>query len=389
MNQVDTLNPKQSGLLMKFLEAEKLVEKHQVDCWLVTTAAIRDPNSNILMSLRIHGRHFIIITPPEQTNYVLTGATERPMAEKHLKDVAEIDGYRDNDEMEEKFLKILSNKQNIALNYNDESLRGVHGLTYSDYLWLSKLLPNTNFHSAAKFIYELRSVKNEEEIKNHRAAAKATMAGLELIPDIVKPNMTELEIAAELEYHLRREADGGMAFDTIVGSAENSADPHHNTGNKKIQTGAPLLIDVGIRKGSSVSDLTWTYFVGKPSEEFLAVYQAVSEAKEVGIKALKAKISCKNVACEVIEYFRKTGYDPDELFTHGLGHPIGFECHDIGPGLSKNSPDDMVTLENAVITVEPGLYWKEKWGVRLEDNVVIRKTQAERLCSTPKEPLTI
>ncbi|MFX1512006.1 MAG: M24 family metallopeptidase [Promethearchaeota archaeon] len=370
---------------MKVLEAEKIVKKHDVDCWLITTTGIRDPNSNVLLSLRIPGRHFLVVTPPKQTNYLLTTEMERGMAEKQLKDLVEIDSYRTIIEMKEKVPKLFKGMQKIALNFSEDPLRIVNGLSHSEYLLLKKFIPDASFHSAAEFIYELRSIKNEEEIENHRNAAKSTAAALELIPDIVKPKMTELEVAAELEYQLRRDADG-FAFDTIVAAGENSADPHYNTGKKKVQTASPLLIDVGIRKINSVSDCTWTYHVGKPTEDFLRAYKAVFEAKEIGIKALKANVICKDVVSQVRDYFQENDYNPDELFIHGLGHPIGFVCHDIGPALSQSSPNDMVTLENSVMTVEPGLYWRGKWGVRLEDDVVIRKNEVERLSSTPREP---
>ena len=255
------------------------------------------------------------------------------------------------------------------------------------YFSVKELSPQTEFFSAAPIIYRLRSVKSQEELKDLRNVCKTTIEILETLPDLVKKGMSEKDIRAELEYKYMK--IGRPAFPSIIGYGTHSADPHHNTSNKKIEEGV-LLIDTGLQIDQMCSDITWTFWVGSnPTEDFLNAYAALYESKEIANKYFVDNSPANLPAIKCREYLAEKGFDHEKLFFHGLGHSLGFEAHDIGPRVSWKVSDSKVLKENMVYTNEPGLYWQEKWGIRLEDDVIIGKDKCEPVTYVPKDPIVI
>ncbi|KKK40198.1 hypothetical protein LCGC14_1499060 [marine sediment metagenome] len=378
----------------KFEKAQKILEELGADGWLIIWSNEgSDVNSRFLLGVESHARHYIYIATNGK-NKIIASRMEAPMIEKSLKNRginAKIVSYSSSKELSSK-LRDLINKKRIALNYG-EDIFSQYGTSYADYLRvgdyfsIKKLAPESEFFSAAPIIKELRSVKSQEELKDLRNVCKATIEILETLPDIIKTGMTEREIKAEIEYQYMKL--GNPSFPAIVATGANSADPHHNSSIKKIETGV-LLIDTGLQIDEMCSDITWTLWVGKtPSEEFLKAYNALYESKEIANKFFIENTPNNIPGIKCRENLTKRGFDHEKLFFHGFGHSLGFETHDIGPRISWKIAEEYKLKENMVYTNEPGLYWPGKWGVRLEDDVIIGKDKCEKVTYNPKEPLII
>ncbi len=377
----------------KFEKAQKLLQVINGDGWLIICNEDNDIHSRYLLGVGSHALHAIFIAA-DGKHKVLPVVMEANMIKNSFEEKgidAEIIPFNSLNDFVEK-LKPIVNKPKIALNFG-ENIFESDATSYADYipfgthLALQKLAPNTNFISAAPIIYELRSVKSPKELKDLRNVCKATIELLETIPDMVKVGMTEREVMAKLEYEYSKV--GKPSFPAIVATGKYSADPHHNSSNEKIKPG-PLLIDTGMQIEDMCSDITWTYWVGNnPPEEFIDAYNALYESKEIANKFYIDGTPSRLPAIKCREYLAEKGYDHEKLFFHGLGHALGFEAHGVGPRVSWKAPENSILKENMVYTNEPGLYWIEKWGIRLEDDIIIGKEKCEQVTYNPKDPIVI
>ena len=377
----------------KFEKAQQILQSLNVDGWLIFCTEDNDIHSRYLLGVGSHAPHFIYIAS-DGMHKVLPVVMEANMVKNSLKKKgvdAEIIPFKTLGELAEN-LKPIIDKSKIALNFG-ENLLQVDGTGFADYIpvgiytALQRLAPNTEFISAAPIIYELRSVKSSEQLDDLRNVCKATMEILETIPDVVKVGMTEKEVMANLECKYLKL--GKSSFPAIVAAGKNSADPHHNSSPEKIKPG-PLLIDTGLIIDEMCSDITWTFWVGKnPPDDFISAYNALFDAKEIANKYYVANNPCNLPAKKCREHLEKIGFDHEKLFFHGLGHSLGFEVHGVGPRISWKVPDTDILEENMVYTNEPGLYWIGKWGIRLEDDVIIKKEKCEQVTEVPKEPILI
>ncbi|MHA2397948.1 MAG: M24 family metallopeptidase [Promethearchaeota archaeon] len=377
----------------KFEKVQEILKELNGDGWLIISSEDSDINSRFLLGVESHARHYIFVGE-DGDHRVLAVTMEAAMIEKSLKKngiKAKVESYNSLVDLKSK-LKLLIDKPRIALNYG-ENLFTQKGTAYADYLRvgdyfaLKDLAPETEFFSSAPIIYELRGIKSQEELKDLRNVCKATMEILESVPDLYQKGMTEQELKAEIEYRYMKL--GRPSFPAIVGNGANSADPHHNTSSKKIEEGV-LLIDTGLQIDQMCSDLTWTYWIGNhPSNDFLKAYEAIYNSKEVANKYLTDNTPNCLPAQKCREYLAEKGYDHEKLFFHGFGHSLGFEAHDIGARISWKVNEEFTLKENMVYTSEPGLYWKEKWGIRLEDDIIIGKNKCEQVTYIHKDPITI
>lgn len=377
----------------KFEKAENILKEINGDGWLIVCNEGNDVNSPFMLGVESHALHYLYIAADGE-HRVLAVEMEAPMIKRSLERMkieAKVESYNSLKELRQ-ILKPIITKPRIALNFGENVLdeKGTYFADYisvGHYFSVKNLAPETEFFSAAPIIYGLRSVKSNEELKDLRNVCKATIEILETLPDIVKKGMSEKEIKAEIECRYMKL--GRPSFAAIVGNGAHSADPHHNTSEKKIEEGV-LLIDTGLQIDQMCSDITWTFWVGsKPSEEFLAAYDALYNSKEVAEQYFvdNGPANLPGIKCR--EFLTKKGYDHEKLFFHGYGHSLGFEAHDIGPRVSWKVSDEIKLMENMVYTSEPGLYWKEKWGIRLEDDLIIGKDKCEKVTYNPKEPLLI
>ncbi len=225
----------------------------------------------------------------------------------------------------------------------------------------------------------IRAVKTEEEIKNIAYAEKIGDIAFKNVLPFIKEGVTENEIAAEIEYQMRKNGAKGTSFETIVVSGYKTAMPHGVPSDKKIQNGEFLTLDFGCIYNGYCSDMTRTVAIGYINSEFEKIYSIVYEAQEMGLHAIKSGAVASRVdkaARDVIE-----GYGYGKNFGHSLGHGVGLKIHE-QPVVSPRS--DTVLLDNMVVSCEPGIYVEGLGGVRIEDLVVVKGNMCLNLTSSPK-----
>lgn len=235
-----------------------------------------------------------------------------------------------------------------------------------------KLLPIGNTIEA------IREVKDEWEIEQIKKAQIITDKAFEHILGILSTDITETDVAAELEYFMRKNGAEDKSFETISISAEKTSLPHGVPENIKLKKGF-FTMDFGATVNGYHSDMTRTVCIGKADEEMKKLYNTVLEAQLRALEYLQAGVNTKdadNVAREII-YKDYKGY-----FGHSLGHSVGLVIHE-HPALSPNC--DKILVPGNVVTVEPGIYIPGKYGTRIEDLVVIREGGITNLTSSPKE----
>lgn len=247
-----------------------------------------------------------------------------------------------------------------------KSYRGIgfekDDLKYGEYEKLKKNLINRKIFPISGFCEDLRKIKNKEEIKLLRKAARIADKTFYSILKIIKPGLTEKFIQRKLiEIMQDLEADG-PAFLPIVASGKESAEPHHLALNKKIRNGEILLLDFGARYKGYCSDLTRTIFLGKAPQKLRKIYEIVLETQKEAIKKCRPGCLIKKSYQDAVLNFRK--YKAERNFLHNLGHGVGIDAHEF-PALGPAAKD--VFESGMVITIEPGLYYENFGGVRIED----------------------
>ncbi|QYR19506.1 Xaa-Pro peptidase family protein [Paenibacillus sp. sptzw28] len=227
---------------------------------------------------------------------------------------------------------------------------------------------------------EMRAVKTPDEMVLIRQTVRMVEDVLSAVVAKVKPGMTEIEIAAELEYAMRKSGAEGPAFATTVLSGEKSAMPHGTTGTRKVGRGELLLFDLGVYAGGYMSDITRTFAVGDISDSLKTVYDTVLQANLRGIEAVRPGVRMSDVDQAARRYIEDQGYGA--YFTHRLGHGLGLEIHEYPSVHGKNTD---VLREGMVMTIEPGIYLTGIGGVRIEDDIAVTSTGVEVLTAYPKE----
>lgn len=229
----------------------------------------------------------------------------------------------------------------------------------------------------------LRQVKFPEEVECTIRAQRIVEKSLwELLP-LIKPGISEKELVAELIYRFYRNGAEGLAFPVIILSGPNTSLPHGFPGDRKLQAGDFITMDIGVKVGGYCSDMTRTFALGYATEEMQQVYATVLAAQLAGIAAIAPGKTGHEVDAAARDLIDATPYTG--TFGHGLGHSVGLVCHD-GMSAGKNSTD--VFSVGNIITMEPGIYLKGKFGVRIEDMVYLSETGTVNLTEFPKE-LTI
>ncbi len=229
-------------------------------------------------------------------------------------------------------------------------------------------------------IKELRKIKSEEEKQKIVKAQRIAEAAFEKVLNIIKPGVLERDIAAELEYLMRKGGAEGVSFDTIVVTGANSSKPHGVPGDTPVASGDFVTLDFGAIYDGYHSDTTRTIAVGNVSPEMLAVYDTVLRAQLAGVAGVRSGVSAKDADKLCRDIITEAGYG--DAFGHGTGHGVGVEIHE-GPTVSPRSTE---TLQPGnVITIEPGIYLPGKFGVRIEDMLYVTEVGAENLVTLPKE----
>lgn len=257
---------------------------------------------------------------------------------------------------------------------------GFEGLTmtFAEHSYLRKELKGVEFKSIA--LDGLRQVKDASEIANVRKACEIADDAFKKVLTVIKPGVREFEVAADLEYFMRRLGSEQASFTTIVASGWRGSLPHGTATDKKICAGELVTMDFGATFNGYCSDITRTVCIGKASDDQRKIYNLVLDAQRYGLEIITAGKSGKDVDAAVRDRLTAAGYG--RFFVHGLGHGVGLEIHE-EPRLSKFSKCEQL-LPNMIVTDEPGIYIENFGGVRIEDTVLVTNDKAEPLTRSPK-----
>jgi len=274
---------------------------------------------------------------------------------------------------------------------------GVEGddLKVSELQNFVKYLENIEFVPLEKFIIKIREIKDEEEIDQLRTACKIADQCLEEVVKIIRPGISEKEIAFQIEFWLKKKGYD-MSFYPIVAIDKNSGVPHYDTrngNNENVKKNSIILIDYGAKFKDYHSDMTRMIFVGRPTDEMINAYGALLKAQEQTVERLKTDNNpvsidqyCRRL---IIEGSVKPGPYTDyrlPSYPHSTGHGVGLQIHEF-PKISFTSTD--VLLPNQVVTIEPGVYLENNWGMRIEDTVLIKQNKKVEVLTKFKKDLLI
>ncbi len=223
-------------------------------------------------------------------------------------------------------------------------------------------------------VEKMREVKDDPEIKAIEASADLMSAILDEVVAGLKPGVTEKQVAWQIEGMAREGGADDLAFPSIVASGPNSAMPHALPTDRKLRSGEPVILDVGVRLDGYCSDMTRTVFLGDPTSEMRKIYRTVRLAQLTALKAVRPGVESNEPDAIARDIIKEAGYG--SYFGHGLGHGVGLATHE-GPRLSPVKPTKL--RKGSVVTVEPGVYVPGKGGVRLEEMVVIEADGARVL----------
>ena len=272
--------------------------------------------------------------------------------------------------------KLLPANGAIALNYRE--------LTHEWYETLAKEFPQAKFTDATAAIRKTRQIKDAVEIERLERAATIGSKVAREIPGMLKTGITELQLAADIEYRMMHHGGSGRSFSTIAGFGANGAEPHYAPGEVKLEPGQSIVCDFGTFYRRYASDITRSFHFGPTDAELKRVHETVFEAQAAALAVVRAGVASKDVhlaAQKVVDASPWKG-----RFNHGLGHSIGLAVHD---GWGMNHTTDEPLEAGMAITVEPGIYLPGRGGVRIEDDILVTETGYRFLTTAPREYLEV
>jgi Xaa-Pro aminopeptidase len=238
---------------------------------------------------------------------------------------------------------------------------------------------NIQWKPTGELIERIREVKTPEELDIMRRSAKLASEVIREAPDFVRPGAMELEVAAEIDYRLRRKGASGPSFDTIVASGPRSALPHARPTEKRLQKNELVVLDLGAILRHYCSDLTRTVFLGRAPARIRGWYKAVQQAQEAAHDALRPGVTAGSVDRAARRLLNQHGLG--SYFVHGTGHGLGIEIHET-PRVGRSQKREI--RAGNVVTLEPGIYVEGVGGIRLEDEVAVHAQGTEVLTSAPR-----
>jgi Xaa-Pro aminopeptidase len=258
-------------------------------------------------------------------------------------------------------------------------------LTVAERKRLADLLPSgLRLRNAPPLVERARMVKDSDELGLIRAAVRLGATLFDRALEVMRPGAKEAEVAAEMEYAARRAGAEEMSFPTIIASGARSALPHGRATGQAIAPGGFVVCDFGVILAGYCSDQTRTVWVGAVPEEARRAYESVKEAQAAAIAAVRPGASVGEVDAAARKVLRKAGLG--RYFTHSTGHGVGLEIHE-APRVAAGQRD--LLKPGMVITIEPGVYFPGKWGVRIEDMVAVSEDGCEVLTPTSKSFLAV
>jgi len=258
-----------------------------------------------------------------------------------------------------------------------------NALTCAELTMYKNGLPSVEFSPMGALVESLRNEKSEAEKECIVKAQRIAEAAFEHILGYISTDVTETDVALELEYYMRKNGADCIAFDTIAASGAASSMPHAVPRGVRLEKGF-LTMDFGAKFNGYCSDMTRTVCIGKPTAEMKRVYETVLCAQNAALEYISAGKKCADADKVARDIIASAGYG--ECFGHSLGHGVGLYIHE---GISL-SPRSVGTLKKRnVVTVEPGIYLEGRFGVRIEDMVYVTENGNENLTKSKKELIII
>lgn len=271
----------------------------------------------------------------------------------------------------------LLKKENIT-----EILVETGAVTMGEFANYKKVFENVSVSDSgalSEVLESLRSIKSGDELESIKAAQDITDKAFSHILNFIKEGVSEIDIMLELEFFMRKAGSCGVAFDTIAVSGKNSSLPHGVPSDKKVEKGDFVTMDFGAVKNGYRSDMTRTVAVGFVSDEQKAVYETVLKAQTEALNGIREGAVCKEIDKIARDIINK---NYNGTFGHGLGHSVGLEIHE-NPAF--NMRDETKLKAGMIMTVEPGIYLENQFGVRIEDMVYVTENGILNLTKSPKD----
>jgi len=257
--------------------------------------------------------------------------------------------------------------------------------TVSEKKRLAELIPvGIRLKDAPAVIERFRMVKDDDELAYTRSAVSLGAKIFDRALEVLRPGIKEVEVAAEMELEARRNGADAMSFDTIIASGARSALPHGRASTQPIPSRAFVVCDFGVILSGYCSDQTRTVWVGKVGDDARQAYEAVRDAQQAAVEAVRPGVAVGEVDAAARKVLKKAGLG--RYFTHSTGHGVGLEIHET-PRIAGGQTE--LLQPGMVITIEPGVYFPGKWGVRIEDMVAVTAGGCEVLTPTGKELLAV
>lgn len=257
-------------------------------------------------------------------------------------------------------------------------------ITYFNFQTYSKKLSGVELVPLHEAVEKIRWIKDVTEIEAIRKAAEIADLAFDHILGIIQPGKRESDIAAELEFFMKKNGSQKPAFETIIASGARAAMPHGTASDKLLAKGDLVILDFGAVFDGYHSDMTRTVVLGSPDQQQRDIYDLVLKAQKTAVEAVKAGVKCSAVDLVARDMIAVAGYGAN--FGHGLGHSVGLEIHE-KPSFTPR--DDTVLEPGMVLTVEPGVYLNNWGGVRIEDLVVVTSTGYEILSKSPQKMIQL
>ena len=313
--------------------------------------------------------HSIAFLYPDGTCHVLVSTLEETSASKGS---APYTVFTSRKEYYDLITDRLSHMKRIGINSP--------GLLYKGAMLIKDKAPHVEFVDCESAISKARGIKDKEEIERIRGACDIASKIAVMIPSFIIDGVREDEVAAEMEYAMKKQGADCPSFTTISSFGKNAAEPHYMAGRDTIQKNQFALFDFGATYKRYVSDITRTFFFGKASDLDRDMYETVREAQQIGFDSIAPGEPMRAPHDNVAKFIDSTQFKG--RFIHSLGHSIGMSVHED----LRFSPIEEGTIEpGMVMTVEPGVYLPGYGGVRIEDDIVVTKSGYKMLTTAPKE----
>ena len=343
--------------------AAKLTDRG-LDAMLITSA----PGE--FYAVGFHGEGVALITPDKTWYWTDSRCIE---AAHEAITGAEVIQWTADNSYRKQIVELVKAHGIAKLGFEDEYM------SVADHTAWTKVV-EAEFVPASALLTELRVVKDADELAAMKEAQRITDEALLEILNFLKPGLTESEVAARLTYIMARKGAERNSFDPIVACGPNGSKPHAVPGPAVIQNGQFITMDFGCVVGGYCSDMTRTVAMGQPSEEMELVYNTVLKAQLTGIAAAHAGVTGKEVHEAGAKVIADAGYG--EYFGHGFGHSLGIEIHE-NPGFSPRN--DKPIPAGALLSAEPGIYIPGKFGVRIEDVIMLTEEGCIDITHSPKQ----